>query len=1771
MSGLAKSVWAILVTLVVVLPTLLVVWIASGARGAIPLFANLINGQNIGRYGQLKLSGVVETSRGAKIEQLSLADAKGIWILVKDIDLRWNAKALLSRRLDVTELHAAQTSLLRQPVLRPRGKPRRLPIDVKIDAIETNLRVASGFLDNAPTLLHQTLGKVAFNRDNSFALKLSSQSLSGPLDIIQIDLSGTRNSPFAIMVRASGGATGIVNTLFGAPNAVDTKLNLAVSGDTTAGQATGRLISDTQTDAAFAGNWTPDGGNMEGFVAAHPQSWLGQKLVRLGGRLDVNGQAQRLVSRSRQLVFVATSPTIAMRFEGPFDFHSLSAKSGGTLTLERGDLATLTDQRLSGLATGAFKVEGQRLQGAIIGSFEGSAKIANLKGFGVAFSAVNAPIDVVATSSRIKILANLEGQLTRANDPRLASFGTNPKLGLEIERNRPAAIWYLRKAELTGRGLRASITGDLSQQSRQLKGNADVANVVTLVPMMSGPAQLAFDLSQRTGAPWQGKATLRARELKSSSQIVSGLIGDQLTAELTPSGGDLRYQFGWEVRTGKASARGTLNLRDRVSLRGIWGLKAPLAISRVSISGQGRAGPIGNLAYGPAGFAVGGENARIVIGGWNMENARFLGVGGTAGKPITASISGIAPLGPASISGVITPKAGVVTLTDVLARHAGLQAVGAGRSTGNTFDGLFDLKIEPGAVLVSGASSGRLGIAVRDGKVGLAADVALSEAAFANAPLQVPTGRLRASGLLGALSLAFDGDVRAGGQQGHVNLKGSADLDGRETSLILNGSGDIGGRRFVLSQPFRAVPLGTKARLTGQAIWGDYRLGLDGQIRNRGLDVRFIELSGPALTASLAGRLGGGDYNLRGTARVSSLATFNQRLRGSASGNLTIQGSDGQNWRAQILGQANDLSVGSTDFDTLLGARPKFDLTARAAPGRDVSGAWKLTGKQLSGEGSISPPRAGQLSNARGTWRIDGPVKLGGADIVGRVNGTISLQDAAVLVTATSPNLTFAGQAWRDLRASAQIRDILNLAEIPVEAAAIGSLGPLQLTTQYRQGPTPSLQPFVIIYGGVEGRGAIFLGADGPSGTLGLQASPGAILTSGRAQGSVALSQSNLGMVIDARLGLTNVTIERAGMARLSGNIAAKGPLKDLTASVDASFDLRGTPASARLTGRYTQTGDVNRFLINGGGMYQGAPWRIAEPFLVTAQNRTNRASGRLVWRDADLDFDSQFDPNGLNLNANLKDAPASLFAQGQTRLDGRVNGTLALRSRGRNVSGDGRLVAVGLKPVAAQTREAIDGSLVAQLRDGALTLRGTANNPRGLRATGDARLPVVTSLSPFRLEIVRTGAVSGQFALDGPVEAIAKLALSRNSTASGTVTARGQLSGTFASPQLQGRAQVENAAISDTSLGVRVTQANAIVNFLGPVADIETFTASDGRGGKLQLGGRISLTQGASWRLSGQMDQFQLLGSTEALIVASGPWSLASNGDQTSLGGDLVLNNARVGIPAGSNRADALRVREINRPGDLGAATPPPVAKTTPSTQRASTSDLGLDLRLTSAGNARVVSRGFDGYFDLGLAVKGSLKRPQVQGRADLVRGRFDLAGRSFDLTKGSVAFATPLETSRIEFIAERETADITALAKIKGTLGRPVFTLESTPPSPQDEILSRILFGRNVAALSLPQAAQLTLGISSLATGNQLDPTARLGQALGLERFSLGTESGGFSGFTAGLRLVRDVYVEVTTGGEDGTVTMLEWRPRPRVQVQVTTSQKRESAVSVRLRSKD
>ena len=75
-----------------------------------------------------------------------------------------------------------------------------------------------------------------------------------------------------------------------------------------------------------------------------------------------------------------------------------------------------------------------------------------------------------------------------------------------------------------------------------------------------------------------------------------------------------------------------------------------------------------------------------------------------------------------------------------------------------------------------------------------------------------------------------------------------------------------------------------------------------------------------------------------------------------------------------------------------------------------------------------------------------------------------------------------------------------------------------------------------------------------------------------------------------------------------------------------------------------------------------------------------------------------------------------------------------------------------------------------------------------------------------------------------------------------------------------------------------------------------------------------------------------------------------------------------------------------------------------------------------------------------------------------------------------------------------------------VAGTGLKPEITFASTPAMPQDELLSRILFGTSITNLSAPEALQLASAVAALQSGSgSLDPINALRKAIGLDRLRI------------------------------------------------------------------
>ncbi|HEY2481419.1 MAG TPA: translocation/assembly module TamB domain-containing protein [Caulobacteraceae bacterium] len=163
------------------------------------------------------------------------------------------------------------------------------------------------------------------------------------------------------------------------------------------------------------------------------------------------------------------------------------------------------------------------------------------------------------------------------------------------------------------------------------------------------------------------------------------------------------------------------------------------------------------------------------------------------------------------------------------------------------------------------------------------------------------------------------------------------------------------------------------------------------------------------------------------------------------------------------------------------------------------------------------------------------------------------------------------------------------------------------------------------------------------------------------------------------------------------------------------------------------------------------------------------------------------------------------------------------------------------------------------------------------------------------------------------------------------------------------------------------------------------------------------------------------------------------------------------------------------------------------------------------------------------------------------MVRGDYDFAGQRFQLDERSVIRlgSTP-ETIRLELLATREDPSLTATIRIGGVASKPTVTLSSNPSLPQDEILSRVLFGASASQLSGIEAAQLASAVAGLSGGGGFDLIGGLRSLAHLDRLAMVDSTVTGPTIHGGKYITDRVYLELMGGGRQGEAAQLEWRVR-------------------------
>ncbi|MGZ8337493.1 MAG: translocation/assembly module TamB domain-containing protein, partial [Allosphingosinicella sp.] len=947
-------------------------------------------------------------------------------------------------------------------------------------------------------------------------------------------------------------------------------------------------------------------------------------------------------------------------------------------------------------------------------------------------------------------------------------------------------------------------------------------------------------------------------------------------------------------------------------------------------------------------------------------------------------------------------------------------------------------------------------------------------------------------------------DALAGGPVANVRLDGQLGLAG--TRLVSD------------NLRLRSDRIDATLALAFDFSTGRYLAGIQGRVNNYLVDgVGLIDLT---TDLDLVGEAGG--FGLRGriaarTRRIDN-ATIAELLGGPAtlSANVAVEASglvrvDNVRLAAPLLrvtsGSGAYRSDGTIDF-TLAGVSESYGpLTVRvtgtpgapqvllqaANPGfgvglRNVEASVRATGQgwalQASGESDYGPFTADvMIRSGRGPMTIDiNRLTFAGVDFQGRV-----VQSRAGPYVGT---LTMAGQG---LNGSVRLSAAGRYQQIDLAATANGAR-------------TPGEVPILIQRGLV--RATIIL-TPTPSIVADAQ-------LAGLSSGNLFVERARARINYQGGNGTAQLFAE--GRRGVSFRVAANSVLAPDLIRAALQGQVNNSPF------RFAQPAEIRR---EAGG------WRLAP---VTVALREGQGRIRLAGRYGDgLVIQSRLD----NFDLSMINAFSPMLGLG-----GRATGSLDFSqpADGSFPRAEARLNLENFTRTGIVARSVpVNIAVAGSLRPEGGRLAAVIRRGEGVIGRIQATLqPLPPGAGPWTTRLAGAP-LAGGVRYNGPADVPMSFANMPGHQLTGPVVIAADFRGRLQDPQFVGLVRADNLTYVNEQYGTRITNLAVNGRFDASRLEISQFNGRAGRG-TVSGRGSIGLASAAGFPIDIQLrfDNAQLARSDDLGATASGDLTITNGRDGALISGDVELGEARYQFV----RQAATEVRDLAGVRRRGEPLAPPgraqADSGVPSIWR-------LDLRVRADNRLFVSGMGLDSEWSADLRVRGTTATPEILGTLDLIRGEFSLAGRRFDVERGNVSFTGSRPPDpRIDLEAESEIDGVDVSILVAGSSSNPQITFASSPSLPQDEVLSRILFGNSVSEISALQLVQLAASLNSLSgTGGGLNPLGRLRSATGLTSIRIldaDEATGRGTAVAAGMYLSDDIFVELITDARGFTATQIE-----------------------------
>ena len=300
-------------------------------------------------------------------------------------------------------------------------------------------------------------------------------------------------------------------------------------------------------------------------------------------------------------------------------------------------------------------------------------------------------------------------------------------------------------------------------------------------------------------------------------------------------------------------------------------------------------------------------------------------------------------------------------------------------------------------------------------------------------------------------------------------------------------------------------------------------------------------------------------------------------------------------------------------------------------------------------------------------------------------------------------------------------------------------------------------------------------------------------------------------------------------------------------------------------------------------------------------------------------------------------------------------------------------------------------------------------------------------------------------FAASGAINLKVAETLDPDLTASGNTTFQVEAHGPLMNPNLKGRIDFQDAALSLEDLPNGLSQLHGTLEFNQNRLEVKSLTAMTG-GGLLSVTGYLAYQHGiyADLTVTGSGIRIRYPQGVSSLADAS----LRLQGPQNNLllSGDVLITRFTVSpdLDIAALAAQANTIETIASPS-------------------APSNHVRLDVHITSSPQLNFQNAYAKLAGNVDLRLRGTIASPSLLGRISITEGSSIIAGTRYELQHGDIYFTNPVRIQPlIDLTATARVEDYDITLSLHGTPDKLAVSYRSDPPLPEADVVALLALGR-------------------------------------------------------------------------------------------------------------